>query len=63
MQDERETVAAACLVMALSLAGLLLPCAVIDLALDTDFLGVVAQAMLAAFACALMVATWYQFRR
>ena len=62
MQDERETVAAACLVTALSLAGLLLPCAVIDLALDTDFLGILAQAMLAAFACALIVVIWYQFR-
>jgi hypothetical protein len=63
VQDERETVAAACLVTALSLAGLLLPCAVIDLALDTDFLGILAQAMLAAFACALITVIWYQFRR
>jgi hypothetical protein len=36
-------------------AGLLLPSYLIDLAFDTDLLTALAQAMLAAFACALMV--------
>ena len=62
MRDERDTVAAACLVIALSLAGLLLPCVMIDLALDTDFVGILTQAMLTAFACVLIVAIWYRFR-
>jgi hypothetical protein len=30
----------------------------IDLAFDTDFLSIVAQGMLAAFACALMIVVW-----
>jgi hypothetical protein len=45
-------------VAGISAAGLLLPCALIDQAFDTDLLSIVAQAMLAAFACALMLAVW-----
>jgi hypothetical protein len=39
-------------------AGLLVPGYLIDLAFDTDFVTILAQAMLAAFACALMIAVW-----
>ena len=35
--------------------GCFLPCALIDQAFDTEFLGIVAQAILGAFACALML--------
>ena len=49
---------AACQVAGISAAGLLLPCALIDQAFDTEFLSIVAQAMLAAFACALILAVW-----
>ncbi len=58
MQDRRETLTAACQVAGISAAGLLLPCYLIDLAFDTDMLTILMQAMLAAFACALMVAVW-----
>lgn len=58
MQDRRETLTAACQVAGIGAAGLLLPGYVIDGAFDTDLLSVVAQAMLAAFACALMLAVW-----
>ena len=47
-----------CQVAGISAAGLFLPCSLIDLAFDTDFLSVLMQAMLAAFALALMVAVW-----
>ena len=49
---------AACQVAGLCAAGLLVPGYLIDLAFDTDLLTVLAQAMLAAFACALMIAVW-----
>jgi hypothetical protein len=49
---------AACQVAGISAAGLLLPCSLIDMAFDTDFLTIAAQTMLAAFACALMLVVW-----
>ena len=58
VQDRRETLMAACQVAGISAAGLLLPCTLIDMAFDTDFLSIAAQAMLAAFACALMLVVW-----
>lgn len=58
MQDRRETLTAACQVAGISAAGLLLPCSLIDMAFDTDFLSIAAQTMLAAFACALMLVVW-----
>jgi hypothetical protein len=58
VQDRRKTLVAACQVAGIGAAGLLLPCSLIDLAFDTDLLSIVAQAMLAAFACALMVVVW-----
>ena len=47
-----------CYIAGISAAGLLLPCSLIDMAFDTDFLSIAAQAMLAAFACALMLVVW-----
>jgi hypothetical protein len=58
VQDRRETLMAACQVAGISAAGLFLPCTLIDMTFDTDFLSIVAQAMLAAFACALMLVVW-----
>ena len=58
MQDRWHTLMAACQVAGISAAGLIVPCYLIDLAFDTDFLSILTQAMLAAFACALMVAVW-----
>ncbi|SEP50786.1 hypothetical protein SAMN02990966_07768 [Rhodospirillales bacterium URHD0017] len=58
MQDTRETLAAACQVAGIVAAALLLPGALIDLAFDTDFLDTLSQAVLAAFAMALMLAVW-----
>ena len=58
MQDRRETLVAACQVAGITAGGLLLPCALIDIAFDTDFLSIAAQTMLAAFACALMLVLW-----
>ena len=58
MQDGRETLTAACQVAGIGAAGLLVPSYLIDLAFDTDLLTILAQAMLAAFACALMVTVW-----
>ena len=58
MQDRRETLMAACQVAGIGAAGLLLPCSLIDMAFDTDLLTIAAQAMLAAFACALMLVVW-----
>jgi hypothetical protein len=58
VRDGRETLTAACQVAAIGAAGLLLPSYLIDLAFDTDLLTALAQAMLAAFACALMVTVW-----
>ena len=58
MQDRRETLTAACEVAGIGAAGLLVPSYLIDLAFDTDLLPILAQAMLAAFACALIVTVW-----
>lgn len=58
MQDRRETLTAACQVAGIGAAGLLLPCYLIDMAFGTDLLTIAAQAMLAAFACALMLVVW-----
>jgi hypothetical protein len=62
VQDKRDTLVAACQLMGLSLAGLLVPGALIDLAFDTDYLSILAQATLAAFACALVVAVWTDYQ-
>ena len=62
MQDKRDTLVAACQLMGLSLAGLLVPGTLIDVAFDTDYLSILAQATLAAFACALMVAVWTDYQ-
>jgi hypothetical protein len=63
MQDRRDTLMAACQVAGISAAGLILPCYLIVLAFDTDFLSLIAQTMLAAFACALMVAVWTDYQQ
>ena len=62
MQDKQDTLMAACRVAGIGLAGLFLPSALIDLAFDADFLGILAQATLTAFACALMVAVWADYK-
>ena len=62
MQDKRDTLVAACQLVAISLAGLLVPGALIDLAFDTDYLSILAQATLAAFAGALIVAVWTYYQ-
>jgi hypothetical protein len=49
---------AACEAAGIGAAGLLVPSYLIDLAFDTDLLTILAQAMLAAFACALIVTVW-----
>jgi hypothetical protein len=58
VQDRRETLVAACQVVGISAGGLLLPCSLIDMAFETDLLSIAAQAMLAAFACALILVVW-----
>lgn len=58
MEEIPDTLVAACEVAALVAAALLLPAALIDLLFDTDFLSILSQAVLAAFACALIVAAW-----
>ena len=62
MQDEHGTLRAACQVAGIGLGGLLLPGALIDLAFGTDLVGILAQAMLAALACALLVTVWTKYR-
>ena len=49
---------AVCQLAGISAAALILPCSLIDLKFDTDFLGILMQAMLAGVALALMVAAW-----
>jgi hypothetical protein len=56
--DEREILTAACQVAGICAAGLLVPGYLIDLAFDTDIVTIVAQSMLAAFACALIAMVW-----
>ena len=58
MQIKRETLVAVCQVAGISAAALILPCALIDLKFDTDFLSMLMQAMLAGVVLALMVAVW-----
>jgi hypothetical protein len=58
MEDRRGTFLAACQLAGMAAAGLLLPSALIDWAFGTDLLNILAQATLAAFACALIVAVW-----
>jgi hypothetical protein len=55
VQGRWDAFMAACQLAGISAAGLIL---LIDLAFDTDFLSILAQAMLAAFACALIFAVW-----
>jgi hypothetical protein len=49
---------AGCQVAGIVAAGLLVPAAMLDLAFDSDLVGVLSQAMLAAFAIALIIAVW-----
>ena len=49
---------AVCQLSGISAAALILPCSLIDLKFDTDFLGMLIQAMLAGVVLALMVAAW-----
>jgi hypothetical protein len=58
MQGRWGTLIAACQVAGIGAAALILLCYLIDLAFDTDFLSILTQAMLAAFACALILAVW-----
>ena len=62
VQDKRDTLVAVCQLVGISFAGLLVPGALIDLAFDTDYLSILAQATLAAFACGLMVAVWIDYQ-
>ena len=55
---KRETLMAVCQLAGISAAALVLPCLLIDLAFDTDFLNMLMQAMLAGVALALIVAVW-----
>ena len=58
MPIKYETLMAVCQLAGISAAALILPCALIDLKFDTDFLGMLMQAMLGGVALALMVAVW-----
>ena len=58
VEMKRETLIAICQVAGISAAALILPCSLIDLAFDTDFLNMLMQAMLAGVALALIVAVW-----
>jgi len=53
---KRETLMAVCQLTGISAAALILPCSLIDLKFDTDFLGMLVQAMLGSVALSLMVA-------
>jgi hypothetical protein len=57
--DGREILTAACQVAGICAAGLLVPGYLIDLAFGTDIVTIVAQSMLAAFACALIAMVWH----
>jgi hypothetical protein len=54
----RETLMAVCQLVGISAAALILPCSLIDLKFDTDFLSMLMQGMLAGVALALIVAVW-----
>ena len=58
MREGRETLAAICQVAGIGAAALLVPCYLIDVALDTDIVTILMQGMLVAFACALIIAVW-----
>jgi len=58
VQIKRETLIAVCQLAGISAAALILPCALIDLKFDTDFLGMLMPAMLGSVALSLMVAVW-----
>ena len=58
VQIKRETLVAVCQLAGITAAALILPCSLIDLKFDTDFLGMLMQAMLAGVALALIVAVW-----
>jgi hypothetical protein len=49
---------AVCQLVGIGAAALILPCSLIDLAFDTDFLNTLMRAMLAGIALALIVAVW-----
>jgi hypothetical protein len=55
---KRETLIAVCQLAGISAAALILPCSLIDLAFNTDFLSMLTQAALAGVALAVMVAVW-----
>ena len=55
---KRDTLMAVCQLAGIGAAALILPCSLIDLAFDTDFLNMLMQAALAGVALALMVAVW-----
>jgi arginine exporter protein ArgO len=55
---KRETLIAVCQLASISAAALILPCVLIDLAFDTDFLNILMQAALAGGALALIYAVW-----
>jgi hypothetical protein len=58
VEKPSSALVAAFQVAGLAAAALLLPAVLIDLALDTDFLSILSQGALAAFAIALIVAIW-----
>ena len=58
MQIKRDTLVAVFQLAGIGAAALILPCSLIDLAFDTDFLNVLMQAALAGGALALIVAVW-----
>jgi hypothetical protein len=58
VQIKRETLVAVCQLAGIGGTTLILPCLLIDLAFDTDFLNMLMQAALAGGALALMVAVW-----
>jgi hypothetical protein len=58
VQIKRHTLVAVCQLAGIGAAALILPCLLIDLAFDTDFLNMLMQAALAGGALALMVAVW-----
>ena len=55
---KRETLIAVCQLAGISAAALILPCTLIDLAFNTDFLSMLMQAALAGVALALILAVW-----
>jgi hypothetical protein len=58
VQIKRDTLMAVCQLAGIGAAALVLPCSLIDLAFDTDFLTMLMQAALAGVALALIAAVW-----